>query len=184
MPEAEAKSRLKCALKHQLSKMQIQMYSRSDKVLVWGEKIVNYHIGESIGPFTVLHHDERSNIFGIDWKRSDKAFVLRPKSDNFWNNHQCLSTPTPSTKYKTGINHLIKIRMNRHSTKTMCNLTLKSNHTGNNLSLTTAIMQRSITTRRLRREEKYSNKLKKLWKAKQSSHNNKTQPKITQLFHE
>ena len=31
-------------------------------MLVWHEKIVSNHIGEKIGPFTVLHHDERSKI--------------------------------------------------------------------------------------------------------------------------
>ena len=35
-------------------------------MLVWREKIVNIRIGEFIGQFTVLHHDERSMIVAID----------------------------------------------------------------------------------------------------------------------
>ena len=35
-------------------------------MLVWREKIVNNCIGHFIGPFTVLHHDERSNAAAVD----------------------------------------------------------------------------------------------------------------------
>ena len=66
MEESQEKSRLKRAIKHQSPKMQSYTYSPGDKVLVWREKIVNNRIGELIGPFTVLHHEERSKIVAID----------------------------------------------------------------------------------------------------------------------
>ena len=42
------------------------MYTPGDHVFVRRENIVKNHIGEIIGPFTVLHHDERSKIVAID----------------------------------------------------------------------------------------------------------------------
>ena len=35
-------------------------------MLVWREKKVNSYIGHFIGPFIVLHHDERSKVAAID----------------------------------------------------------------------------------------------------------------------
>ena len=64
--ESNAKSRWKRAIKHQSPKMQNYIYSPGDKVLIWREKIVNNRIGEFIGPFTLLHHDDRSKTVAID----------------------------------------------------------------------------------------------------------------------
>ena len=66
MAESQAKSKFKCAIKHQSPKMQNYTYSPGEKVLVWREKIVNNRIEEFIGPFTVLHPDERCKIVAID----------------------------------------------------------------------------------------------------------------------
>ena len=65
MTEAQAKSRLKHAIKYQSLKMQSYTCLPGDKVLVWCEKIVNNRMGEFIGAFTVPHHDERSKIVAI-----------------------------------------------------------------------------------------------------------------------
>ena len=46
MAEAQAKSRLRLAIKHQSLKMQSYTYSSKDKTLVWREKIVSDRIGE------------------------------------------------------------------------------------------------------------------------------------------
>ena len=43
-------------------------------MLVWRERIVNNRIREFIGPFTVLHHDERSKIVAIDQDGVIKRF--------------------------------------------------------------------------------------------------------------
>ena len=66
MEKTQEKSRLKRAISHQSLKMQRYTYSPGDKVLVWHKKIVNNRIGELIGLFTVLNHDERSRIDAID----------------------------------------------------------------------------------------------------------------------
>ena len=43
-------------------------------MLVWFEKIVNSRIGEVIGSFTVLHHDECSKIVFIDQNGAIKRY--------------------------------------------------------------------------------------------------------------
>ena len=45
MTEAQAKSTLKHAIKHQSPKMQSNTYLPGDKVLVWREKKVNNRLG-------------------------------------------------------------------------------------------------------------------------------------------
>ena len=75
--EAQEKSRLKRAIKHQSPKMQNYTYLTGDKVLIWRKEILNNRIGEFIGPFTVLLHDERSKIIAID---HDGVIKRYPKS--------------------------------------------------------------------------------------------------------
>ena len=43
-------------------------------MLVWREKIVNRRIGEFIGPFTILHHNERYKIVAIDQDGAIKRY--------------------------------------------------------------------------------------------------------------
>ena len=66
MSEAQAQSRFKQTLKHQSPKMKNHTYSHGDMVLIWRAKIVYNRIDELIGPFTKIHHDERSKIVSID----------------------------------------------------------------------------------------------------------------------
>ena len=76
MAEAQAKLRLKRAIKHQSPNMQRYMYPSGDKILVWSQKIVNNRIGEFIGPFIVLHHDECSNIVAKDQDAAIRRYTL------------------------------------------------------------------------------------------------------------
>ena len=66
MVEAQAKERLKRAIKHQSPKMKSYTHSSGDKELVRRERTVNNRMGEFVGPITVLHHDERSKIVAMD----------------------------------------------------------------------------------------------------------------------
>ena len=50
-------------------KMQNYTYSFGSKVLLWRVKIVKSRIGKLVGPFTVAHHDTRSNIVSIGQDR-------------------------------------------------------------------------------------------------------------------
>ena len=66
MAKAQAKSRLKRAIKHPPPKMYRCTYAPGNKELVWPENIVNSGVEDFIVQFIVLHHDERSKIVTID----------------------------------------------------------------------------------------------------------------------
>ena len=62
MAKHMAELRVKRALKHSTSTASNRAHKLADKFLVWREKRVDNHIGEWIGPFSVLVADEAKNL--------------------------------------------------------------------------------------------------------------------------